>query len=527
MTATQDNSIGAKSKHRVGFIEVMALSVAIMGPTGSMALNGSLTAATDGTATALAFVGATIVIALVAYSFVEFARKYAHAGSIYAFTGRSFGPRFGFISAWVVLFAYIMFAFAVAVLSANFLESALSLMNVQVSWIIPAVAFFLIMWFLAHRSVRLSTRTTMVIEGVSILVILILSGVILARGGAHGISGTPFKIGSGGLSKVALASVFGFLSFAAFEGAATLGEETRDPKRAIPRALAAAVLVTGIFYIFCIWVQAEGFGTNSAGVTAFATSSAPLAGLAKTYVGTAMALTIDFGAMVSAFASGVGLFAAASRMLYALGRDGFGPPALGRIHPKFGSPYIALPAVLLPGIVLALILYGSGLTAAAVFGDLGVLGVLALLVVYAATQAAAIRLFSREHLWRPVQFVIPLLAIVAIGYTIYANVWPVPPSAVKYFPYIVLAWILAGIAIAVALPRLSAKIGRSFTDEGFEEQLSQSRASQALSQQKEAAGAGTRDHHRRDHRAGPGRGAGSALAGGGADDGPAGDSGGR
>jgi amino acid transporter len=480
MTARQESSIGGKSKHRVGFIEVMALSVAIMGPTGSMALNGSLTAATDGTATALAFVGATIVIALVAYSFVEFARKYAHAGSIYAFTGRSFGPRFGFISAWVVLFAYIMFAFAVAVLSANFLESALSLMNVQVSWIIPAIAFFLIMWFLAHRSVKLSTRTTMVIEGVSILVILILSGVILARGGAHGISGTPFKIGSGGLSKVALASVFGFLSFAAFEGAATLGEETRDPKRAIPRALAAAVLVTGIFYIFCIWVQAEGFGTTSAGVTSFASSSAPLASLAQSYVGTAMALTIDFGAMVSAFASGVGLFAAASRMLYALGRDGFGPPALGRIHPRYGSPYIALPTVLVPGIALALILYGSGLTAAAVFGDLGVLGVLALLVVYAATQAAAIRMFSREHLWRPVQFVIPVLAIVAIGYTIYANVWPVPASSVKYFPYIVLAWILAGIAIAVALPRLSAKIGRSFTDEGFEEQRSQSRAAEAL-----------------------------------------------
>src|ERR1700694_2617200 len=68
-------------KRTVGFCEVMALSVAIMGPTGSMALNGSLTAATDGTATALAFVGATVAIALVGYSFVEFGRQYAHAGS--------------------------------------------------------------------------------------------------------------------------------------------------------------------------------------------------------------------------------------------------------------------------------------------------------------------------------------------------------------------------------------------------------------------------------------------------------------
>src|SRR5581483_7273058 len=250
----------------------------------------------------------------------------------------------------------------------------------QIPWIIPAVVFFGIMWFLAHRSVKLSTRTTLVIEGVSILVILILSGVILARGGAHGLSATPFKVGSGGLSKVALASVFGFLSFAAFEGAATLGEETNEPKRSIPRALAAAVFITGIFYIFCIWVQAEGFGTTTAGVNAFASSSAPLADLAKSYVGTAMALVIDLGAMVSAFASGVGLFTASSRMLYALGRDGFGPPALGRVHPRYGSPYVALAAVLVPGIVLSVILFIGGLSAASVFGDLGVLGVLALLV---------------------------------------------------------------------------------------------------------------------------------------------------
>jgi amino acid transporter len=476
MTAQAEKPTRSKLIRQVGFLEVMALSVAIMGPTGSMALNGSLTAATDGTATALAFVGATIVIALVAYSFVEFARKYAHAGSVYVFTGRSFGPRFGFVTAWVMMFAYLMFAFAVAVLSANFLEAALALGGVQIPWIIPAAAFFLIMWLLALRSVRLSMRTTLIIEGISILVILILSGVILARGGAHGLSVTPFKVGSDGFSKVALASVFGFLSFAAFEGAATLGEETNDPKRAIPRALAGAVLVTGIFYIFCIYVQAEGFGSTPAGVSAFSSSSAPLADLAQSYVGTAMALVIDLGAMVSAFASGVGLFTAASRMLYALGRDGFGPPALGRVHSRFGSPYFALATVVLPGIALAAILFAGGLSAAAVFGDLGVLGVLALLVAYVVTQVAAIRLFARERLWRPWQFVIPVLAIVTLGYTLYANVYPVPPAPVRYFPYIVAAWIVLGVVIVVALPGLSAKIGRTFTEEGIPESLSQSEA---------------------------------------------------
>src|ERR1700674_1949126 len=137
-------------KRTVGFFEVMALSVAIMGPTGSMALNGSLTAATDGPATALAFVGATVAIALVAYSFVEFGRQYAHAGSVYIFNGRSFGPRFGFLSAWVLLAAYAVFAFAVAILSADFLQSFLALLGVTVDWVIPALVFLALMWILVH-----------------------------------------------------------------------------------------------------------------------------------------------------------------------------------------------------------------------------------------------------------------------------------------------------------------------------------------------------------------------------------------
>lgn len=132
--------------------------------------------------------------------------------------------------------------------------------------------------------------------------------------------------------------------------------------------------------------------------------------------------------------------------------------------------------MVVPGIVLAVILFVGGLSAAAVFGDLGVLGVLALLVAYVVTQVAAMWLFGRERLWRLWQFVIPVLAIVTLGYTLYANVYPVPPAPVRYFPYIVAVWILLGVAITVALPGLSAKIGRRFTEEGVPESLSKSEA---------------------------------------------------
>jgi amino acid transporter len=383
---------------------------------------------------------------------------------VYVFTGHSFGARFGFLSAWVLGFAYAVLAFAVAILSADFLQNFLALMGVEVAWIIPALVSLGIMWFLVHRSVRLSTRTSLAIEGISVAVILVLVAIVFGRGGAHGLSTVPLQIGSSGISAVALASVFGFLSFAGFEGAATLGEESTNPRAAIPRALAAAVLVTGIFYILVIYMQAEAFGTDASGVAKFASSATPLADVGKNYVGTGMAAVIDLGAMASAFASGVGLFVAASRMLFALSRDGFGPQSLGRVHHKYGSPYVAVATLIAIGAVVMVVLYLVGLNAVSGFGDLGTIGVLALLLVYIGSQFAAVRLFAKNGQWRPVQFLVPIAAVIMLGYTLYSNVYPVPPAPAQYFPYIVLAWLAIGILIVLAVPGLAGKIGASFTE---------------------------------------------------------------
>jgi amino acid transporter len=70
--------------------------------------------------------------------------------------------------------------------------------------------------------------------------------------------------GGTSLDTVGFAAVFGFLSFAGFEGAAALGEDTAEPRRNIPRAIGTAVLVAGAFYIVVITAQTLGFGTDAA-----------------------------------------------------------------------------------------------------------------------------------------------------------------------------------------------------------------------------------------------------------------------
>jgi len=59
---------------------------------------------------------------------------------------------------------------------------------------------------------------------------------------------------------------------------------------------------------------------------------------------------------------------------------------------------------------------------------------------------------------------IPIAAIIMLGYTLYSNVYPVPPAPAQFFPYIVVAWFVIGAVIVLAVPGLSAKIGASFTE---------------------------------------------------------------
>ena len=93
-----------------------------------------------------------------------------------------------------------------------------------------------------------TARALMTFEGISVTLIVVLMVVIVVKlisGSApnhQSINADVFKIPSGtSLSTIATAATFGFLSFAGFEGAASLGEETDNPRREIPRAIRAAV----------------------------------------------------------------------------------------------------------------------------------------------------------------------------------------------------------------------------------------------------------------------------------------------
>ncbi len=475
-----DGEASPKLRRELRFGEAIALSLAIMAPTAAMALNGTAVAGLIGRAVPLAFIIATIGVLFVSYGFIRLTRHFNSAGSVFALAGATLGPRAGFFAGFALLATYVAFTIASGAEIGLFGQSFLDGIGLEgVDWLIITLVSMIFVALLAFGDIRVATRSLLGIEGLSVLLILVLMVVIFAKvlgGSAPGGQEATADVFSppGGIpfSTIAIAAVFGFLSFGGFEGAASLGEETSNPGRNIPRAIGTAVVVAGAFYILCMIAQSLGFGATEAGAKRFSESESPLGDLSADYIGSTFSDLVNFGATISAFAATLGAATAASRILFALSRDAFASNPLGRASNRSGAPAAALTVVL--GIALiALIAYRvNGTDAVNAFFYPGTMGVLLLLVSYLVCNTGAIvYLYLSGQRRAPVlEIPIPLIAIAIILYVLYQNT---VAEGLEYpytvFPIVVAVWLLIGLTIALVVPGLARRIGEGLArEEGIE-----------------------------------------------------------
>jgi len=477
--ASESGPGGGKGLRReLRFWETIALSIGIMAPTAAMALNGVGVAGQVGRAVPLVFVIAGIGVGLVSYGFIRLSRHYAHAGSVYAFSGATLGPQAGFFAGWALFGTYLAFTAAssaeVGLFGGAFLDGTGIWHNPP--WVLLALVAAVLISIVAYGDIKVATRMLLAIEAVSVTLIVILMVDIFAKviGGSapgHRSFGDAFSLPSGTkFSVIGLAFVLAFLSWGGFEGAAALGEETTEPRREIPKAIRNAVIASTVFYILCELAQTLGFGTDASGVNTFAHSGSPLGDLGKTYIASSMGDLINLGAAVSGFASALGTATGASRILFAMGRDGFVSQRLGTSSQRTGAPAAALAVVMTIAVGGLLAMWFYNLGAVAAFFYPGTMGVLSLIVAYIVTNVGAIRLFvfdrRQEAGW---ELLFPVLGILLLAYVLYRNVagqlYPF-----NWFPWVVGVWLAAGLGIVLAVPGLATRIGTTMS------QLEQSEA---------------------------------------------------
>jgi amino acid transporter len=455
----------------IAVVGAVALTMAFMGPSNSTITGTQPMAAGAGYALPLGMVLAALVCFAVASTIAAFSRKLPTAGLAYTFNSHGLGQRAGFLSGWLLLLSYGMVGpLLLAALGGFPAQLVKQELHADIPWWVFSVGFALIVWAIMVMGIQREARTALIFLVLEVVVLTVLSITILAKGGAQGLSLGPFDPSNSlkGLSGLGTGMLWAIISFIGFESAGTLGEETADPRRNVPRALYTAVVVIGLFYVFWAYTASIGFGRSH--VAAFTNDSTPWFTMADRYWGAGTSWILLLTVINSLVAGTIAASNAAVRIIFSMGREEILPRALGRVDRR-QNPVIAITAFLSLSLVLSLVL-GADLGPFGAFAFFGTILGLGICVVYILMNIAVVRFFWRYHRseFRPLRHaVVPLVASALMLLPIKAQIWPVPPYPNNLAPYIIIAWMVGGAAYFVALarsrPRLVDGLGRVWAED--------------------------------------------------------------
>jgi amino acid transporter len=452
--AVSDNQL---KRNALGLPSAMAISLAFISPTIGVIFISSLIAGKAGLSSPFVFIIGTLGIALMASTLAQFTRRVTSAGTFYKFICQSFGTSTAFVAGMVLLMAYTLQSPLNTNLFGGFVSQVLVAdFGVHIAWwvlmIVIVLAVGALAWYSVHTSMRFDLA--FVIAEVTIAGILLL--LIIFKGGAHGQAPTAFlpthsPSGFGGLGE---AFVFIVLAFFGFESSTTVAEETRNPRRNLPIALIGSVVLTGLWFTFAMYAIVVGYG--SAHVSQIASATAPLHDLAVRYIGNWYGTMVDLAAISAIIAVLLAIHTANFRVLYALGRDGVLPKALGRTHIRHKTPHVAIIVYSVFTLVIGLAA-GFGWGPIPSFGDLGYLSSLAILPVYIGANIALpffIYRRYRDEFSVIVHAIFPVVSSAIFVVAIYLSLHPYPAAAPEnIFPWLLLGFIIAAIIVAYLLRR--------------------------------------------------------------------------
>jgi amino acid transporter len=435
--------------HILSPLETLAQSVSAIAPSASPTLTVPLVFALAGEGTWLAYVIAIVCIGLVALCVAAFARDSASPGSLYAYVRSSLHPAVASIAAWALLFAYVLTA---ASLIGGFINYAYVLLG-DFGKNIPAILFNGIatggaVW-LAQRDVKMSTRVMLWIEGVSVCLISFVVGLTVWQHGLH-VDAPQLHLQGATTSGVRLGVMLALFSFVGFESATALGAEAREPLKTIPRAVIRSALLAGLFFLVCAYGEVIGFRGAASGL---GESTAPLRYLSEHAGVKAVGLVIDVCVLVSMFACTLACIIAAARVLMLMAHHGLAHGRLSVTHSKKQTP---VAAGFIAGVAAFLIVAGlslRGVGAADIYGWAGTLSVYGFLTVYGLVAVALPIHLKRMGKLGVSGIALSAITTIAMILALVGNLYPLPPSPIRYFPYVYALYLVCGIAWFYYSPR--------------------------------------------------------------------------
>ncbi len=428
-------------KNNLSFIEAVGQSVCSLSPTFTPALGVAVVGGLAGSASWLVYTLATIGVVIVGLNIAKLAKRIPAAGSFFIYVSRTLGPSYGLLSGWAMLIAYLFTSVALTVATSLFFKAFIA--AIGITTVVPNPIIYIVVsaliWLLAYRDVKFSTRFGLTLEAFSVAAILIVCFIVWKKFGFE-IDPKQVHLTGASFSNIGPPIVFAIFSWVGFESAATLSKEIRNPEVVVPRAIVATAIVVGIFFIGTTWIVVMGFGDDA---TKLGASAAPLNDI-STGLGSWVTTFIYFAAMISCFACSLGQLNAFSRMLFSLGRYQFVHRSMGLIHKQHQTPHLALAVGTILNAVLCIAFYKRGETN--LVGYFGTIATFGFILVYFMCSICAPILLYREKTLKTGDVILGAAGAIAMALAFFGSVFPVPAAPYNLFPYGFVIYMLIGLA---------------------------------------------------------------------------------
>jgi len=445
MTSSPIRSHGSLKKNHLSFTDVVAQAIGVVSPTATPAIVASLVFANAGNGAWLAYVFATLAILFLSININVFAKRSASPGALYAFVGQSLGAFWGSVAGWSLLIAYLFCAGAVLSGAVNYslvlLHLAFGAFDDLAPSIVAAFAFVALAWYVAWRSIKLSTRLSLSLEAVTVAAILaILAGVFIKHGSA--IDAPQLALEGVTLNSLQLGLVLAFFSFTGFESAAVLGHEAKNPLRIIPRAVIATVLALGVFLVATTYALVAGF---QGAAIPLDKADAPLSFIADSIGLSFLGPVIAVGVIASFFASVLGCINASARIIYALSRQGVLHGKAGDAHESHATPHIAIAISALLVVVLFTPLVALDVKLMDVYGYLGSISTFGFLASYLLVSLGAPAFLKKRGELKARHVLVSAISVVLVAIPFVGVLYPVPDYPLNLLPYVFVGLLWLGV----------------------------------------------------------------------------------
>jgi amino acid transporter len=448
-TAEPERRFDHLREHSIGLPQVLFQSITHMAPAAAVAYSLLLSVFNAGPVLPLAVLLALVACLLAASSIGQLAREMPSAGGLYTYSARTLGPAAGFFVAWLFLL------FEPLVAPFLFLEGGWAIRDVMQNevgwhwtgqWWIWVLALAAIVFMLTYRDIRISANAGVLLGIFEIGVFAALAIWMLASNAEHlNLAAFNPDHSPSGYTGVFKGMVFAILAFIGFEASAPLGEEAKNPRRTIPLAVVGSCFAIGLFYLLAsyAWVYGAGFNDFLGEATK---NPDPWRTLAKLFWAGGWVLV--FVAIVNSIVANSNAgFNAATRVFYAMARNGAAPAPLARTHPQFKTPYVAIVVNTVIAIVLSIVL-GWKWGPLNGFYMLATAATVVVILVYMLVMLGCAVYFWRGGRFNPLLHgLFPLAGIVLFAFPLFYQFHPIPPAPLNYAVWWAVGWVALGFVV--------------------------------------------------------------------------------